>query len=470
MNFYQTNPVNLTDAYKVTHWLQRPANMTKLYSYGEPRKGGQHEKIVFFGLQAIILEYFMGTVTEEQISAGIERSIETFGTDEYFSFEIWEKVRQLGYFPVRVCAVKEGTLLPEDNVAYTIESTESWFAPMLSHFEDALMWSWYSSAVATRSFNLKRQIKQVFDDTSDIGDILLPFTVNDFGLRGGVFEQGAIMGGMGHLVSFDGTDNLPAIDGILQYYGSKGIGKSVWATEHSVATSYGPGEGEYTYLEAQLDRAPDHMPISIVIDSYDPDNFIDKVVRHFKDRIIAREGRTIFRPDSDDPLVNVCKYSEKLGDIFGFSLNSKNKRVISNNVGLIQGDGMNERSIPNIYRDYTNTGWAADNFVTGSGGGLLVEGLTRDTQRWAVKASFAIIDGKEIDIRKLPISDLSKASKCGKLKLHKAGPSFSTIEGSKETPQQFAAYMDELEVVFENGKLIRNHSFEDIRTTANSYL
>jgi nicotinamide phosphoribosyltransferase len=421
-------------------------------------------------MEPIIKEYFMGSITSEQISAGIERAIETFGTDEYFAFDIWEKVRKLGYFPIRIKAVKEGTLVPEDNVVFTMESTEDWFAPMLSHFEDALMWNWYSSGVATRSFYLKKALKSVFEATSDVTEFVYPFSVNDFGLRGGVFEQGAIMGGMGHLISFDGTDNFPAIDGVLQYYGSKGIGKSVWATEHSVATSYGPGQGEYDYLEAQLDRAPSNAVISIVIDSYDADNFIDKVVRRFKDKIIARTGRTVFRPDSNDPLTNVCKYSEKLGDIFGFSLNSKGKRVINHNVGLIQGDGMNERSIPQIYKDYTSTGWAADNFITGSGGGLLVEGLTRDTQRWAVKASYAVIDGQEIDIRKLPKSDMTKASKCGKLKLHKAAGSFSTIESSKETPQQFAAYTDELEVVFENGELKREQSFEEIRQIANSYL
>ncbi len=470
MNFFKTNPCLITDAYKVTHWMQRPANMIKLYSYGEPRKGGQYKDIVFVGLLPIIKEYFMRVPTMEEIDIAELNALHTFGYKEYFSREIWEKVHKLGYMPVKIRAVKEGTILPENNVCYTIESTEEFFAPMLSHFEDALMWSWYTSAVATRAYNLYKGIKVEMDRTSDVGEFVMPFAVNDFGLRGAMgAEQGAIMGGMSHLVVFDGTDNLPAIEGIRQYYGSAGIGKSVWATEHSVATSYGPGQGEYDYLNAQLDRAPDDATISIVIDSYDADNFIKKVVLSCKDKIVNRSGRTVFRPDSGDALTNLVKYTDMLGHIFGYSMNNKDFKVLNSNVGLIQGDGMDEVSIPNIYRDFTQTGWAADNFITGSGGGLLVIGLSRDTQRWAIKASYAIVNGVEIDIRKVPATDMTKASKCGQLKLHRTGGKFMTFESST-CGDMFSTYTDELETVFENGKLLRDTSFEEVRQTFKSYL
>ena len=136
-----------TDAYKITHWLQRPQNITKLYSYGEPRVGGKDKEICFFGLNPIIQNHFMQKVTPEMIIEGIEESIDTFGTPDYFNKEVWQRVMNLEYLPLRIRAVPEGTVLPEGNVAFTIESTEPWFANMVSHFEDYLMWVWYSTAV-----------------------------------------------------------------------------------------------------------------------------------------------------------------------------------------------------------------------------------------------------------------------------------------------------------------------------------
>lgn len=468
------NPTIATDAYKITHWLQRPKGMTRFYNYGEPRKGGQHDAIIFFGLQYIIKEYFMSIVTNKDITRGMARCKRTFGTDAYYPKEIWEKVRDLGYFPIRIKAVKEGTLVPTSNVCFTMEATEEWFSPMVSHFEDWLMWNWYSCGVATRAFGLRKAVIPAFETSCD--NPFYDFVVNDFGYRGGTFHEGASVGGMAHLISFDGTDNLSAAEGVFDYYGGIEIGSSVWATEHSVATVWGPGEGEYEYVKAQInnsrEKGEESLPLSIVIDSYDADNFMKNVISRedVKQLILDRPGRVVFRPDSGDPLTNVCKYTEMLGNVFGYHLNKKGYKVLNHNVGLIQGDGMTEKSIPELYNEYIKTGWSAENVVTGSGGGLLEEGLTRDTDRWAVKVSYVEIDGKSIDIRKTPKTDMTKASKAGILKLHKSAGKFSTIESSKEQFGVDNGYTDELELVFENGKLMREQTFEEIRQIANSYL
>ena len=467
------NPTIATDAYKITHWLQRPKNMTFFYNYGEPRKGGQHDEILFFGIWYILQKYFMTKVTDEHIARGMARCKRTFGTDKYYPKEIWEKVRDLGYYPIRIKAVKEGTLLPTSNVCFTMECTESWFAPMMSHFEDWLMWNWYSCAVATRSFYIRKAIVPYFEQSCD--KPFYDFVVNDFGYRGGTFNEGATVGGMAHLISFDGTDNLNAAECIHELYGDE-VGSSVWATEHSVATVWGPGEGEYDYIKAQILESEkigqSHLPLSIVIDSYDSDNFMKVVIARddIKELIINRPGKIVFRPDSGDPLTNVCKYTEMLANVFGYHLNKKGYKVLNNNVGLIQGDGMTEKSIPELYCEYIKTGWSAENVITGSGGGLLEEGLTRDTDRWAVKVSYVEIDGKAIDIRKTPKTDMTKASKSGILKLHKSAGKFSTIESSKEQFGINNGYTDELELVFENGVLYNEQSFEEIRKRANSYL
>jgi nicotinamide phosphoribosyltransferase len=307
--------------------------------------------------------------------------------------------------------------------------------------------------------NIKRAIKPIFEATSDIPHIVLPVAVNDFGLRGGTLYDGAAIGGMAHLVHFRGSDNMPASMLLKDFYNYKGRALSVWATEHSVATSYGPEKGEYEYIKAQLSVHKDKIK-SIVIDSYNADNFVQNIVgsEEIKKLIIEHEGRIVLRPDTGKPLTNVCKYSDILGGIFGFDINSKGYKVIKHNIGLIQGDGMDEKSIPELYREYIKTGWAADNIITGSGGGLLEEGLTRDTNRWAVKASYGEKDGVPFDIRKTPAGDMSKASKGGMLKLHSKG---TTIESSKESKVQFDGYADIMQTVYENGNFYPDN-FENI--------
>lgn len=462
------HPTTATDAYKLVHWKQRPKGLTELMSYGESRVGGQHDFIIFYGLQYIIKEYFMTIVDDAEIEHGYKRSLNIFGNSEYYSKEIWEKVRDLGYYPLQIKAVKEGTRVPTGNVCYTIEATEDWFAPSVSHFENWLMWNWYPTAVATRMYNIQKGINIPFKESCD--SPFMDYVVNDFGLRGAAGLEAACLGGSAAMIFSKGSDNVPAMDFIEDYYNEDNAGQSVWATEHSVATVFGPEQGEYDYLETQLDEAGEDAIISIVIDSYDADNFIKVVVKHFKDRIIARKGRTVFRPDSGVPLENVCKYSEMLGNIFGYHLNDKGYKIINHNVGLIQGDGMNENSIIDIYNEYIKTDWAAENFIVGSGGGLLVEGLSRDTDRWAVKCCYAKINGKSIDVRKSPKGDMTKASKAGKLKLHATGNSFITIESSKEQFGENNGYADSLELVFRNGKIYRDMKFSEIREIAKKYL
>lgn len=459
-----------TDYYKITHHLQRPQGLNKLISYGEARKGGKYPIINFFGLQPIIMDEFTRVPTKEEIQEGYDESFLTSGNTSFFPKDVWEKVMELGYLPLRIKSAPEGTWIEEGNVLFTIESTEPWFANMVSHFEDSLMHFWKPTCVSTRSGLIKKAISPYFEKTSDVGEFVLPVAVNDFGLRGASSYDDAVISGMAHLVHFRGSDNMPASMNIKDYYKHQGRALSVWATEHSVATVYGSGQGEFDYTKAQLERSNPKDIISIVIDSYDSDNYIQNVIgsEEIKNIIINRPGRVVFRPDSGVPVKNAVKYSEMISSIFGLGYNTKGYKTISNNVGLIQGDGMDENSIPALYDEYTKFGWAADNIITGSGGGLLVEGLTRDTIRAAIKASYAEIDGKPVNVQKSPKTDMTKASKSGILKLHRVGKSsFTTIESSKETPQQFNGYVDSMRVVFENGNVFSD-TFDNIIERSNS--
>lgn len=455
-----------TDAYKLTHWLQRPKDITKLYSYGEPRKGGFFKNICYMGLAIDVQEHLLTPVTKAMIEEGQEESFYTFGTPDYFNTEAWTKVMKLGYHPIKIMSIPEGSIIPEGNVCFTIESTEPWFANMLSHYEDLLMWSWYISDVCTRAYHIKKNITPYFEKTCDNPHAILPYAVNDFGLRGAQGYEAAIRGGIAHLVHFEGSDNMPASRMIKDFYGYKGRAKSVWATEHSVATAFGPGRGEYEYVISQLSQHTDKTK-SLVIDSYDADNFMLNIVgsEEVKALVKAHTGRIVWRPDSNIPINNALRYSDILASHFGITVNRKGYKVINENTGLIQGDGMNEESIPQLYKDYTNSRWAAENLLTGSGGGLLVENLTRDRQRWAIKASYGEKNGVPFDIRKTPKSDMTKMSKGGKLKAHKTNSGWITIESSKETESMFNAYADSLKPLYNKGEYYPV-KFEDIINNA----
>lgn len=461
------NIILLTDSYKLTHHLQYDGNITKLYSYGEPRKGGKYKRVCFFGMQYIIQENFLQGVTNEMIQEAEETCFETFGTTKYFNKAVWERVRDLGYLPIKIKAIPEGTVAEEDNVFFTMESTEPWFATSMSSQETVLLQTWYPTSIATRSMYIKESIKPFFDKTSDIGDLVLPYAVLDFGFRGSTSVESAALGGAAYLLHFEGSDNEIANKLIRDYYGYKGRLKSVYATEHSTATSFGKGR-ELEYLLHQLYTVETDKIVSIVIDSYDADNFIQNVVSNQEvvQKIKERTGRTVFRDDSGVPLRNMLKHSDMLSSTFGLDINNKGYKVIADNVGLLQADGNNENSIPELYEHYTKRGWSAENINCGTGGGLLQADITRDTNRWAFKASYGERDGKQFDIQKSPASDMTKKSKSGMLKLHKTGKSYMTVSSSNNTPEQFAGYIDSLETVLENGEF-KKDTFENILSRIN---
>ncbi|CAK1227912.1 nicotinate phosphoribosyltransferase [Fructobacillus tropaeoli] len=442
------NLILATDAYKLTHHLQYPQNIDKLYSYGEARIGGKYPTVSWFGLSMILHDYFQTPVTDEMIDEAERVSEETFGTKEYFNREVWEKVRDLGYFPVKIKALPEGMEVPAGNALFTLESTRDWFATSLNALESLLMHVWYPTTIATNSMYIKKRLLPLVEKTGTASS--LPLMVNDFGFRGATGVEAGAQGGAAHLLHFRGSDNLLASNYFEHVYGVAGRALSIWATEHSVATAYGPGEGELNYVNAQLDRTPDDALVSIVIDSYDTFNFVRNVIgsEQMVERIKNRAGRVVLRPDSGDPETIDLAVLDLLAEIFGTEANDKGYKVLKHNVGLIQGDGMKAETIIALYEALIKHGWSTDNLVVGSGGGLLQEGFTRDTERFAIKAAYAhTTDGQNLVIKKQPKTDPSKASKAGLQKV------VADEKGRIHTVSVDEPGQDLLQTVYEDGQL-----------------
>ena len=451
-----------TDSYKLNHWNQYPAGTEKVYSYFECRKGAKFAETPFFGLQYIIKNHLEGVVvTREKIENAAKLCKAHFGSEKYFNREGWEYILNShgGKLPIVIKAVEEGTVVPINNVLMTIENTDNKCFWLTNFLETILSQVWYPITVASLSREVKINIKEYLDLTSDGG--LLNFGLQDFGFRGASSWESAGIGGAAHLINFLGTDTVVAMEVAVNYYNANldNLAFSVPATEHSVMTALGK-DGEEQVVENLLNEYPTGI-LSVVSDSYDIYNFVSNIVgTKFKDRILARDGVFVVRPDSITPThptpeAEMVWIMDTLWNHFGGTLNKKGYKVINPCVRVLWGDGIDIDGIKKILYAITMVGFATENIACfGMGGGLLQK-VNRDTQRCAFKCSAQYRNGQWYDIQKNP-KDVSKASKKGKLKLIKIYGEFETV-GENDPGEDY------LKVVFENGVLVKEIDFDTVR-------
>lgn len=463
----KVNIIADTDAYKQGHASMINPGLTYQYVYGEARVGAKYPTTVVFGMQALLKKYLSEKITMEDLNEAIALSTAANGYNTV-NVDVWKRVINEcdGILPIIIKCAPEGSVVPVGNVLFTCETTKEWFAKDMNMIEPLLMHIWYPSTVATRSLYIYQSLKPIFEKTGDLE--LLPFMVNDFGLRGATSRESAILAGMAHLLLFRGSDNLPAVRGFMNYYGVnskqdiENIISTIKASEHSVPLSYGQSQ-EKQYLINFLKSLPDDKMGSNVIDTYDAIGYVRNIVsdKEVVELIKKRSAKLVLRPDSGDYMKLIPTILSILEGIFGSTVNDKGYRVL-NNVSLIQGDGMDEESIPKLYELVENLGYACCNLAVGSGGGLLQKDLTRDTQRFAIKPSYGIIDGVPYNFMKKPSTDLSKSSKPGLLKLNKTGKDYLTISTHDTSPLSFRGYHDVLQVVYDNGKFLNEQTHSQI--------
>jgi nicotinamide phosphoribosyltransferase len=200
--------------------------------------------------------------------------------------------------------------------------------------------------------------------------------------------------------------------------------------------------------------------LAIVSDSYDLWYAIDHLWGDLLRQAVIDSGATVvIRPDSGNPVEIVGKVLQRLEHHFGSTINRKGYKVL-NHVRVIQGDGVNETSIIEILDSIERLGFSATNLAFGMGGALLQK-LNRDTQQFAVKCSEVIVENQAIAVYKDPITDPGKKSKAGRQVLLKTPTGYQTVP---ETPDSLAH--NQLEVVYENGVIQQETSFEQVRQRA----
>lgn len=483
-NISRRNPLLATDVYKMGHMEQYCPGTTKVYSYLMARTDKTFDKTVFFGMSYYLQTYLSVAFTPEMGEEFLKYRKMILGSN---SPKVEEQIRALcalGYFPLEIKAVPEGTVMPVKNVLMTITNTHPDFYWVVGFVESLILKLWYPITVASCCHKYRTVVDKAFDET--VGEDLMflkDFIVHDFGYRGDATEEGAAISGAAHLLSFSGSDTVLALPFVEFFYKADTTGlvmASVPASEHSVMCSFGK-ENEFEAFSNMLKLYPSGI-VSIVSDTFDVYKVLTEFAEKLKPTILERDGKVVFRPDSGNPEYIICGNPEAeegsnewkgairlLDEMFGSTPNSKGFKVLNPKVGLIYGDGMYLERYERTLARLKEMGYAACNLVIGVGG--ILRNHSRDTLGFAIKATYVEVmeeteqsDGLKVavgrEIEKDPITDHKKKSHKGLLSLT-MGDNYEYITIDQCTPEQEANGL--LQKVFSNGMLYNQTTFSQIR-------
>lgn len=475
-----SNPLLATDVYKMGHMEQYRPGTTKVYSYLTARSDKTYKNLVFFGLRYWVDTYLSRKITPAMAEEFIENKNAILGlakSTNSTKTEAEEKIRslgRLGYIPLEIRAVKEGTVLPVKNCLVTITNTLDEFYWCVGFFESLLLKVWDSITTASCSYAYRQLVEKYYKETVDQGSDC-SFQVHDFGYRGCSSEEQAALTGAAHLLSFKGSDTVVAREWIKRQYGVSDnyfLMSSVPASEHSVMCSFGQ-EDELSAFRNMLSLYPEGI-VSIVSDTFNVYEVLTTFAKELKEAILSRPfgSKVVFRPDSGNPEYIICGDPNAkegtpeqkgaltlLGEVFGYRINSKGYKVLNPKVGLIYGDGMYLERYERTLQRMKDQGWSAENLVIGVGG--ILRNHSRDTLGLALKATYIEVNGRGVNIEKNPVTDKEKKSHKGIVSLFKdLGGYYTRDKLHKEDLEE-----DELEMVYYDGPLspLGGDNFESIR-------
>jgi nicotinamide phosphoribosyltransferase len=476
----------LTDFYKTDHRRQFPDGTTVVYSNFTPRgsrlEGVDH--VVFFGLQYFMIEYLQKRFQETffalpkaQAVAAYRRRLDHALGAGAVPMDHVEALHDLGHLPLRIKALPEGSRVPMQVPTHTIENTDprfGWLTNFIETMMSAVVWGPCTSATIANQY---RRVFEDFASKTGAPREFVPWQGHDFSFRGMFGIEAACLSGAGHLLSFTGTDTIPAIDFLEQYYGAdcqrEMIGGSVAATEHAVMCAGGKETELATYRRLLTKVYPQGI-VSVVSDTWDFFRVVTDLLPQLKREILARNGKLVIRPDSGDPIkILVGDAEAKAGSpehkgliellwgIFGGTTTATGHKVLDSHIGAIYGDSITLERQRAILTGLQQKGFASANVVLGIGS-YTYQYVTRDTFGFAMKATYCVVNGEGRDIYKQPRTDSKKNSHRGLIAVRRDGsgrlqahfPVSRTEEQSKDNL---------LQPVFENGKLLRRTTLAEIR-------
>lgn len=481
----------LTDGYKLDHRRQYPEGTEFVYSNWTPRScqyfPEASEGTVVFGIEYFIKKYLLEEFNKnffnrpkEEVIEEFSRRINTFLGPNQVGINHISALHDLGYLPIEIKALPEGTLCPIGVPVLTVINTVPeffWITNYLETLMSACLWLPMTSATSARLYKkrlMEHALKTGFHDQPG-----LDFLCHDFSMRGMAGIEAAIMSGLGHLTSFTGSETIPALEAAEEYYNadadSELLAGTVPATEHSVMCAGGMEDEFETFKRLITEIYPTGI-VSIVSDTWDFWQVITEYMPRLKDTIMSRDGRVVVRPDSGDPVKIICGDPEAdpnspeykgayqlLGEIFGTTVNEKGYKVLDTHIGLIYGDSITLERQHQIYSQLEDKGFAATNLVLGIGS-YTYQFKSRDSLGFAMKATWCQINGEAKEIFKNPKTDSGmKKSLKGLLQVyHEDGVYKVKDQVSKAEEQQGC-----LRTVFKNGMLYKTEFLDTIRRNVN---
>lgn len=314
------NMMLLMDFYKVSHRNMYPDGMTKLYCTWTPRSGKffpESKFVIWYGLQGFINTYLIDYFNKWFFNRSLKEVIEEYKLyihntfDENAHTEHIESLHMLGYLPIEIKALPEGTKVPYRVPCCTVTNTHPDFAWVVNYLETLFSCNlWMPTTTATRAYIYRKIIEKYIDLTSD-NQNWKRVGCGDFSFRGMAGLEAAITSGSAFLTSFTKTSTIPSIKYLCDNYDAdvtkEDVGSWSASVEHSCTTSnFAVDSDEETFFIKMCTELYPNKPFSFVADSYDYWNFVDNIVRKHKDTILNHAGRINIRPDSGDPEEIIC--------------------------------------------------------------------------------------------------------------------------------------------------------------------
>jgi len=483
-------PAALHDFYKADHRRQYPEGTQQVVSNFTPRgsrlEGVNH--MVWFGLQYFIKEYLIKQWNEgffqrpkAEVVGKYKRRMDNALGKDMVSMDHLEQLHDYGRMPLEILGLPEGTLVPMGVPPFLIFNLERepwafWLVNYMETLLSCVVW------MASNSATIAHEYRKIFEEYAILTGCdpeLTQFQGHDFSFRGMPGVEAACMSGAAHLLSFVGTDTVPAIDFLEEYYGADSdkelVGVSVPATEHSVMCM-GTKADEIGTFRRLMSIYPTGI-LSVVSDTWDYWKVLTETLPQLKEEILARDGKLVIRPDSSPktPLEIICGdpeaplgSPEELGSVrllwytFGGTVNDRGYKMLDEHIGLIYGDSITRDLAQAINERLMDMGFASLNWVAGIGS-FTYQYNTRDTFGSAMKATYGVVNGEPREIFKDPKTDSGlKRSAKGLIAVFRG-------ENGELFKQDQTDWKDvrncEFETIFTDGKLVREFTLAEIRET-----
>jgi len=468
----------IVDGYKICHPFLQPKSVSHVFTgwTGRYNKYQQEAKnTVIWGQQARIKQYMIDWFDNNFFYKDVDdlekkhvRNVSICFSPRYSDFSKFRKLYELGYLPIEIWGLPEGTLCPVNVPDHWIRNTHPDFGWLPQYLED--LWSthnWMPPTSATTGHD-RRTLQQKYVDITCEDTNITKYMISDFSLRGmAEMESAAMASSGGHLLSFAKSATMGSADFLEKYYNAD-IEKDLTnmatpSLEHSIVCQLIAefenmllSGGEYkgiTWDKYKNSKREDGSPVDIklvaemcvikylitdvqlegalsyVSDTYDYWGVLTWILPKLIDDICNRQGALVIRADSGDPIKITCGDSladlwyEKIGSlrvlkkIFGVSTNKKGYDVLPSQIRMIYADAITRERQEKILKRCVEMKISVENIFFGIGS-VSYQYVTRDTRGYAIKATSCIMDGIEVAIQKNPKTDSAKASQKGCFAAH----------------------------------------------------